>query len=105
MSSRLKSLIAVWFVLQITLPFTAPLQTLALGDLMPTPHHSGAPLPHESAATPLPVASVGSFAPQQAFALPASIPLAPALRVAPRGSLTSNLDVSPAPVRQTVLRL
>ena len=35
MPSRLKNLIALWFVLQIVVPFTAPLQTLALSDLFP----------------------------------------------------------------------
>jgi biopolymer transport protein ExbD len=105
MPPRLKSVIAVWFVLQIILPFTAPLQTLALGDLLPTQHHSSTALPHESSATPLPVAAAGSFAASQSFALPASISLAFAPRVALRGSLTSIVDVSPAPIRQTVLRL
>jgi len=105
MSSRLKSLIALWFVLQITLPFTAPLQTLALGDLLPTHNHSGVPLPHESSATPLPVASVGSFAPSQAFALPSSIAFTLAPRIVLRGSWTTIFDKSPVPIRQTVLRL
>jgi hypothetical protein len=105
MSPRLKRIVAVWFVLQIFLPFTAPLQTLALGDLLPAHHHGGVPLPHESSATPLPVASVGSFAPSQAFALPASIAFTLAPRIVLGSSWTSTFDVSPVPIRQTVLRL
>lgn len=52
MSLRLKRLIALWFVLQIVLPFTAPLQTLALCDLFPVAHHHGMPVSQESSATP-----------------------------------------------------
>src|SRR5262249_34878841 len=33
MSTRLKILVVWWFVVQITLPFTAPLQTVDLTDL------------------------------------------------------------------------
>jgi hypothetical protein len=39
-SRRLHQLIAVWFVLQIVLPFTAPLQTLDLHDLFGGATHS-----------------------------------------------------------------
>src|SRR5215813_15222548 len=52
MPSRLKHGIALWFVLQIVLPFTAPLQTLALCDLFPVGHHQGMPVSQESSATP-----------------------------------------------------
>jgi len=52
MSRRLQQLIAVWFVLQITLPFTAPLQTLELHDLFgPKTHHALTSSP-ESTTTP-----------------------------------------------------
>ena len=40
MTRRLQQLIAVWFVLQIVLPFTAPLQTLDLHDLFGGATHS-----------------------------------------------------------------
>ena len=45
MLQRLKSLIALWFVLQVVLPFTAPLRTGDLRDLLGTRQHrrSGAP--------------------------------------------------------------
>jgi hypothetical protein len=50
---RLHQLIAVWFVLQIVLPFTAPLQTLDLHDLFggTTHSHSRSSSP-ESSTTP-----------------------------------------------------
>ena len=53
MTRRLQQLIAVWFVLQIVLPFTAPLQTLDLRDFFggtTTHHHS--PSSPESSTTP-----------------------------------------------------
>ena len=60
MSRRLQQLVACWFVLQIVLPFTAPLQTLELRDLFgSTHHHDAAPSP-ESTTTP--TISEASFA-------------------------------------------
>ena len=52
MSRRLQQLIACWFVLQITLPFTAPLQTLELHDLFGTKHHRALTSSPESTTTP-----------------------------------------------------
>ncbi len=106
MSSRLKSVIALWFVLQIVLPFTAPLQTCSLGDLLPTSHQRGA-LSHESSATPLLVdAGTCSFAsPLEAWALRASVSLVPAPLVLARGPRVWPLDASPLSSQQTVLRL
>jgi hypothetical protein len=111
MSPRLKRIIAVWFVLQIFLPFTAPLQTLALGDLLPASHQSGAPLPPESSATPLPVAAF-------AAAHASSTAHAPALRpglsvmaahmpgIVVRGPRPLAFASSPlSAVQSTVLRL
>src|SRR5436189_4569418 len=52
MSRRLHQLIACWYVLQIVLPFTAPLQTLELRDLFGAKnHHAVTPSP-ESTTTP-----------------------------------------------------
>jgi len=52
MSRRLQQFVACWFVLQIVLPFTAPLQTLELRDLFgQTQHHDAAQSP-ESTTTP-----------------------------------------------------
>jgi len=52
MSRRLQQVIACWFVLQITLPFTAPLQTLELHDLFGTKHHRALTSSPESTTTP-----------------------------------------------------
>ncbi len=52
MPRRLSQLIALWFVVQIVLPFTAPLQTLDLHDLFGgAAHHSDRAAP-ESSTTP-----------------------------------------------------
>ena len=52
MSKRLQQLIACWFVLQIVLPFTAPLQTLELRDLFGPKNHHAATTSPESTTTP-----------------------------------------------------
>jgi hypothetical protein len=49
---RLHQLIAVWFVLQIVLPFTAPLQTLDLHDLFGGTTHGHSRSSPESSTTP-----------------------------------------------------
>jgi len=49
---RLQQLIAVWFVLQIVLPFTAPLQTLDLHDLFGGTTHGHSRSSPESSTTP-----------------------------------------------------
>jgi hypothetical protein len=111
MPPRLKNVIAVWFVLQIVLPFTAPLQTCALADLLPASSHSdGAPLPHESSAMPLLVEAASDrshvSSPVKVIALPAPMPLTPARGVVAIGSRPLTIPVSSLqPVRQTVLRL
>lgn len=51
MSLRLRKLIVCWFVVQILLPFTAPLQTLDLSDLFGSKHNFAATSP-ESTSTP-----------------------------------------------------
>ncbi len=50
MSSRIKHFVAVWFVVQIALPFTAPMQAWDLSDLF---GHRHAAQP-ETSSTPLP---------------------------------------------------
>jgi len=110
MPSRLKSVFALWFVLQIVLPFTAPLQTCALDDLLSASSpHSSASLPHESSATPLPAgpATAASFAsPVDASVLRVSTSLTLPPDLVTRGSHTSLFDVSPlSRVQPTVLRL
>jgi hypothetical protein len=49
-SSRIKHIVAVWFVVQIALPFTAPMQAWDLSDLF---GHRHAAQP-ETSSTPLP---------------------------------------------------
>lgn len=52
MTRRFQQLIAVWFVLQIVVPFTAPLQTLDLHDLFGGTTHSHSRSSPESSTTP-----------------------------------------------------
>src|SRR5215470_10511012 len=52
MTRRFRQLIAVWFVLQIVLPFTAPLQTLDLHDLFGGTTHGHSRSSPESSTTP-----------------------------------------------------
>jgi hypothetical protein len=52
MSSRLKSMLALWFVVQIVLPFTAPLQTCDLRDLLGARDRHSVPFSPESSTTP-----------------------------------------------------
>ena len=52
MSRRLQQVIAWWFVLQIVLPFTAPLQTLELRDLFGIRDHHASTSSPESTTTP-----------------------------------------------------
>ena len=52
MSLRLKSIVSCWFILQILLPFTAPLQTLDLHDLFGTKSTHGMQSSPESTTTP-----------------------------------------------------
>jgi hypothetical protein len=49
---RLHQLIAVWFVLQIVMPFTAPLQTIDFHDLFGGSTHSRSSSSPESSTTP-----------------------------------------------------
>ena len=52
MSKRLQQLLAWWFVLQIVLPFTAPLQTLDLRDFFGAKTHHATTSSPESTTTP-----------------------------------------------------
>ena len=52
MSARLKQIVSWWFILQIVLPFTAPLQTLELHDLFGGKHHRALTSSPESTTTP-----------------------------------------------------
>jgi len=109
-SQRLKSILALWFVLQIVLPFTAPLQTCDLGDLLGTRPHNTSHSP-ESSTTPTPAseaeAQANSFvSPLAVSTLRASIALAVVHQVAMSGLATSTSGLTPSPqVQQTILRL
>ena len=108
MSSRLKNVIALWFVLQIVLPFTAPLQTLALCDLFPVAHHHGVPVSQESSATPtLKTASAMTLVSSlEASTLRVSTLLAVAPPLASQRPPGSAFEYVPLPrAQQTILRL
>jgi hypothetical protein len=108
-SGRVKSTIALWFVLQIVLPFTAPLQICTLADLVGPTHQHGSPAKQDPATSPL--ASIAD-AEANAFVSPLSVY---ALRICPclptnvptgerPGTRRSGLPASPQ-TQQTVLRL
>ena len=110
MSSRLKNLIALWFVLQIVVPFTAPLQTLALSDLFPAAHHhQSTPISQESSATPTlrtDVAGGTLVSSLDASPLRVAMLLVVAPRIASRRLVGSAFQLVPLPrVQQTILRL
>ena len=52
MTLRLKRIVSCWFILQILLPFTAPLQTLDLHDLLGTKSTHSTQASPESTTTP-----------------------------------------------------
>lgn len=109
MPSRLKNLIALWFVLQIVVPFTAPLQTLALSDLFPGAHHHSAPISQESTATPTlrtDVAGGTLVLSLDPSPLRAATLLGVAPRIASRRLVGSAFQFVPLPrAQQTILRL
>jgi hypothetical protein len=108
--SRLKRIVAVWFVLQIVLPFTAPLHMCDLNDLLGT-GKSQAPFSPSSPTTPTPAnesdADTNSFvSPLTVSTLSASISLVDTCDVALGGLFTPALALTSSPqVQQTVLRL
>jgi hypothetical protein len=106
---RLKSILALWFVLQIVLPFTAPLQTCDLGDLLGRTRYHSSRAPESST---MPTASetesdASAFvSPLESSALRASTDLAVAPQLELSGPFLSTFSLSPSPqVQQTVLRL
>lgn len=117
MPYKFKRILALWFALQIALPFTAPLQTLDLRDLLGTSHpqHRMTDSP-EWYTTPLTSeaetwAGFNAFvSPLEASSLQASAALAIELSIVRHESLMrpfmSPFRLSPSPqVQQTVLRL
>jgi hypothetical protein len=107
--SRIKSILAVWFILQIALPFTAPLQMCDLRDLLGTnAHHRlpSSPVSPESSTTPTARPASSFASPLAVLALRASTSLAAVCQVAAGGPFAATFALSPSPqVQQTVLRL
>jgi hypothetical protein len=102
---RFKSILAIWFVLQIALPFTAPLQTCDLGDLFGHRHSTNEP--DRSTTPPLSESDVNSLvSPVESSALRASTSIGMIPFMAMSAPLMGSFDLSPSPqVQQTVLRV
>ena len=109
-SSRLKSVLALWFVVQIVLPFTAPLQTCDLRDLLGKKDRHSAPVAPESSTTPTTAETetdANSFvSPIEPSVLRASTGLVVSGDLTCAGPIIAVLGLSPAPQAQrSVLRL
>jgi len=104
-TSRFKSILAIWFVLQIALPFTAPLQTCDLGDLFGHKHSSSEP--DRSTTPPLNESEVNSLvSPVESSSLRVSTSIGVIPFVAMSAPLMGLYDLSPTPqVQQAVLRV
>ncbi|HUK33955.1 MAG TPA: hypothetical protein VLV86_08610 [Vicinamibacterales bacterium] len=109
MQHRLKQVVALWFVIQIVVPFTAPLQTLDLRDFFGgSAHHHSTSSP-ESTTTPTmrEAAHASSF-----VSMPTSVVLGPATFVLsdrhPAQRLTTAFAFRPSSsphIQSTVLRV
>ena len=107
---RLKSLIALWFVLQIVLPFTAPLHTCDLKDLLGTQKRDAPASPDSSTTPPAPIESdseANSFvSPLAVSTLSASTAITVTCDVATGELFTITFAAPSSPqIQQTVLRL
>ena len=107
MSRRLQQLLAWWFVLQIVMPFTAPLQTLDLRDFFGAKSHHATTSSPESTTTPTmrdasPALSLVSILTSTVLSSTTSAPI---VETSPRGTETTA-RLLPAPqVQRSVLRL
>jgi hypothetical protein len=107
-TTRLKIVVALWFVVQITLPFTAPLQTVDLTDLFGQhSHHQTTQLTPESCSIPTTARRPTIIAPLKAAMLSTA---APALtgpgELSSQRPGTSALGFMTSPrQQQTVLRI
>jgi len=108
---RLKRLIAVFFVVQIVLPFTAPLHVCDLNDLFGSPagHHEPGPN-QNNPFTPTPAKETEAetdvfVSPLAASALSASVALVTEPGTANRAWIAAISSSSSSHVQQTVLRL
>jgi hypothetical protein len=106
-SNRFKVVVALWFVVQIVLPFTAPLQTLDLTDLFGQhSHHHATQLRPESCSIPTTARRPTIGAPRKAATVSTPVS-APTLgrELSPRsGPFALSITTSPR-LQQTVLRI
>ena len=110
MTTRVTRILSLWFVLQIVLPFTAPLQTCDIRDLLGAPVRHHGPASPESSSTP-----TSSEADSEAYSftsplaggtLRVSTALAVTDRSAADGPFVPAFLLATSPgVQQTVLRL
>jgi hypothetical protein len=108
MPRLLKHALSLWFILQIVLPFTAPLQTCDLRDLLGVQDHHTVPVSPESSTTPtIAEAHANTFAapPVEAAMLHAATALVAGDDQLVGGLLVSASALSPAQVQRGVLRL
>jgi hypothetical protein len=107
-SVRLKQLVSWWFILQILLPFTAPLQTLDVHDLLGTKGRHSTQKSPESTTTPT-IAEASAAAAVVAVHAPtmlAAIGPAVACRLSTHAAPASTYTLSTSPqVQRSVLRL
>jgi len=106
---RLKTFFAVWFVVQIVLPFTAPLHTCDIRDIFGTQRHDNA---SRSGNSSMPTAAAEFESEADAFVSPLA---ASVLRLSatdlvrsdvPARAFLFTFDLTSSPhVQQTVLRL
>jgi len=107
LSTRFKIVVALWFVVQITLPFTAPLQTIDLTDLFGQhSHHQTTQLTPESCSIPTTARRPTIIAPLKAATLSTAAPVLPlpSERCARPGTSALGFMTSPRH-QQTVLRI
>jgi hypothetical protein len=104
-SRHLKRVLAIWFTMQIVLPFTAPVHLFDLGDIL------GTNAAHSPFGIPAPVTSeaetnAGFVSPLDASVLRASESLLVPARVFARGPFDAVIERSHSPRdRRAVLRL
>jgi hypothetical protein len=107
-SVRLKQLVSWWFILQILLPFTAPLQTLDLHDLFGVKTRHTSRTSPESTTTPT-IAEPSAATVIVAVPAPTMLPAMGAtvvLKLSTHSASASPFDLSTLPhVQRSVLRL
>ena len=102
MNRTLRTFLVYWFVVQIIVPFTAPLQTVDLAGLLGAGHHHNTTASPEASATPTDSGASDS---------PAAAPLEPMALMPTIADATLSrtpaqvFDLPLPPVQQTILRL